>query len=761
MDSIDDILKDIQPDDGGQSYMQQVDTLLEEAGEDKNKKQAALLKVTYWLNADKNPYSQQDNIKSVAKKFGYSESTIKKALKELRESIILSGDDEAPLPAWVDKDKFYAQGWVQLFEEQPGGFKVGIYFKVNNETRPKRVTNYCIVPIAHIHGNDSRRLVEITHVYKKSVVELSDNAMVNEAAFSKEIISRGPFRKEPGFTAYHYSSIISAVIDDAKEVQELTTLGWNPNGFFSFSNLIGMPGTDPTDPDGTHRLIGYNSYGLAEAGSHTYYSPSVSSANSVGIGDENMYENDLYLKFVKAPITFGEWAILFTEVYGERGRLGMAFLFITLFKDIVVTVTKCPHLYCYGPKDSGKSAMCESIMRFVFSGKDSSGQPIQGYNVSRGMGTPFSFHNGNERFRNTPRILNEFDINNSEDYVRGAIKAAYDGEARQVGDGNSYKKKKTRSQKVLCTLMVIGQYLDTSDDGSIPSRSIIPAAFSLQENKARTKRAESLFFKLRDYEQEGLSSLVLDMLVHRDHVAKNLKRVFAEVKEQMAMDLLEKKRVVVEQRISNNYSLCLAMIRLMGEKVNIPFSYDEFYHQVQETIVKQNSLIKDSSILTIFWKICEILFAEGEIHDRKEFKITTTDKVSVKVDGQVKEMKLDRTMQVLFIRFDWIHVKFAKMYYDKYKKPAPNEPTMIAYLKEQSYFVGLCPGTHFADTKTSAYMLNYEKIGVNLEKEFDNEEAVDKAQAKKQEIDQRNEVVDPNEQLRLDKEFDEFNNSTK
>jgi hypothetical protein len=99
---------------------------------------------------------------------------------------------------------------------------------------------------------------------------------------------------------------------------------------------------------------------------------------------------------------------------------------------------------------------------------------------------------------------------------------------------------------------------------------------------------------------------------------------------------------------------------------------------------------------------------------KNEFKIESLNRVYIKEKGESKYQDLDRVSQIIFVQFGYLHTKFSKAYYDKYKKTAPNEASMLTYLKEQPYFIGLCPATRFDQMKTSAFMLHYDRIGVNL-----------------------------------------------
>jgi DNA primase len=705
---------------------------------DEEQKHSNLNTICQMISQEDDVFKRADAISKTHKLFGQSKGDMSKVITALvtrrqnREAdmrILTSDDPEERLPDWCSAEQLYADGFTQLTKEKRG-YKIGIYFK-GTERALKRVTNYSITPVAHIQSQDnSRRLVEIIHQNRRSVVELSDRAMISEDSFSSEIISKGPFRKEPSFSKHHFLCIIGYIVDHVNEAQEINTLGWNPNGFFAFSNKIGIPGIIPPLERGQGdlgveeqppRLIDFNDFGIADVDKKLFYSPSISKANSVELGDDNMYENDLYLTYRKSHATFGEWSKLFIEVYGDRGRFGMAFLFISIFKDIITRVTKCPHLYLYGPKDSGKSALGESIMHFFFSGKNSDGKLKPAFSLAKSMSTAYSFANTMGRVANAAQVYNEYNRQECDDYVQGAIKASYDGESRETGSGGSFKKRKTQSAKTRGTMIIIGQYLDSSDDGSVPSRSIIPRAFSLEENKKRSDEAKKVYGELYEMEQAGISSLLLDVLSHRDAVQREFKDTFFTVQQRMVEDLRREQKQS-EQRVLNNYTLCVALVKILEKRLELPFTYESFYREALDNVAAQTSLIRESNLLNIFWQTVEYLFFERQVNwdpvghkeVKNEFKIESLNRVYIKEKGESKYQDLDRVSQIIFVQFGYLHTKFSKAYYDKYKKTAPNEASMLTYLKEQPYFIGLCPATRFDQMKTSAFMLHYDRIGVNL-----------------------------------------------
>lgn len=648
-------------------------------------------------------------IADFAKQYKFKETLLKKPLNEKMQetSGSLFPDDE--LPPWVDVKTLYTDGFVMKrgLKGDNDKDRIGIYFKT--ESKPvTRLTNYVVKPLYLVmDALNSRRMIEVYNGIRNSVIELPSKAFTSQDVFETEIIARGAFYSEPGFGKPQYKRLANWLTENMKMVHELKTLGWQPEGFFAFSNKIIEPGKPAID---------YDDYGIAEVNKGAFLSPGVSKINVDVRAEDNIYENDLYLKFQKSPITFKEWADMFFQVYDEHAPFGMAFIFISAFKDIVTKTTKCPLAYFYGPKGSGKSAMAESMMWFFFSGKNAEGKLIQGYNLNPGQGTPFSFFSRLQRFRNVFMLYNEYDPNTVEFWKKGAFKSAYDGEGREVGSGETGKKRKTEIQKVQCVPGIAGQYLDTTDDGSVLSRSVV-FKFSLEKNKQRTDEQKAMWEKLNELEHSGISSLAADLYQYREAVAKELKEIFWHEQSTLNKDL-RKRHVIAEARILNNYSLCLSIMKIMSRYLEMPFNYEHFYKQCLLRCLEHAKLISDNNVLKGFWNTIEILVSDGILRDGYHFKIQeSVTSIRQKVDNMVNDILLPQPKTIVFIQMKLLHDKFAKRYREIHNKVAPDQDTLITYLKDQPYYMGMCPSVRFKQTNTSAYMVDYsalEEMGINL-----------------------------------------------
>jgi DNA primase len=662
-------------------------------------------------------------VKVLSKKYGLKvpelAKPVDKAMKvkaqrraddEAAAAAAASGDEPSSLPSWCDHHRLREDGFVQL-RTASGNFKPGIYFPDNSSHNLIRVTNFTLVPLYHIYEQtNNRRLVEVFNCIRTSVVEMPDECFVNQSSFEKELVRKGNFRTELPFTKIHFKMVTGWLLNSMPLAYELKTLGWQPEGFFAFSDRVHHKG----------QLLEYDETGNIKIDDRVYLSLGKSKIHRDERLLDNPYENDLYLSFrASDKMDFQKWAALFCRAYGSHGPYGISFVILTLFKDIVTRVSKMPVLYPYGSKGSGKSAFAESIAYLFFSGKDGSHEMIKPFNLNPGQGTPYSFFSRIERFRNCPALFNEFDENIIEDWKFGTIKASYDGEGREIGDGESGKKRKTRIQKVLGSLIIIGQYLSIKDDGSVLSRSI-SRNFQLSRIENLSEADRKAYEELQHAEKElGLSNVIIELLALREKFLEQLPTKFLECRKRLTEDT-RAAGYRIEERLLNNYSLFLSASKFLEGLMPLPYSYDEFYKEAKSMVINHNKLLKDNSAIQKFWKAVETLFDQGIIVEGLDIKIKTTNVVELKQDGDITKHEMPKfDSQVLFMRFSNVHAKYAKFHRERSGREAPNDDTLLTYMKDQPYFIGNTPREYFNDKRTSAFVFDYDKLkelGINLEK---------------------------------------------
>lgn len=670
-----------------------------------------------------NQVRRDQYVKTVAKRNELKTADLLKPLdkffqqrKREAEEAEESQDTKEVMPAWVDRKRLEEDGFVQL-TEATSGYKPGIYF-LGDSYSLVRATNFTINPLYHIfEQNNNRRLMEVNNCVRSAVVEMPSAAMVNQNTFEGELVNKGNFVCDFAFQKKQFKRLVGWLTFKMPITYDLKTLGWQPEGFFAFSNRVFVPGTGAG-------LIEYDELGVVEIEGKHYISMGNSKIHRDERATDNPYENDLYLKYVRpaSPPTFTQWAKDFHETYSDNAPYGIAFSFLTVFKDLATRIAKMPMLYCYGPKGSGKSAMAESMTWLFFSGKNAEGDLIKGYNLNPGQGTPFSFFNRVERFRNCPILFNEFDENNIEDWKFGTFKAAYDGEGREVGDGDTGKKRKTKIQKVQGTVIIVGQYLSIKDDGSVLSRSI-SCQFSLERLKNLSEQQIAAHQRLKDMEEKGLSALLIELLEKRPEVQKLLPKNFLELQGRLMKETKEAGHRI-EARLISNYSLILSAAKTMeGIGITLPFSFADFYRKCLDQVIAHNKLLKDNSAIHQFWKTVEFLFDVGFVQDGRDIKVRYDSSIDIKSGSTVQAQKFQAAKNILIVRFSNLYASYSKRVRETTGKVALPEDTLLLYMKEQPYYIGLAPVIQWSDKRTSGYAFDYDMmqdLGIILERNNQN-----------------------------------------
>jgi DNA primase len=690
--------------------------LLEKAGEDVAARANALDDVCKMLANESNHILRGEYVRQVAKLYGYTSPKIEKIIKDIiAERNMQDTDPSSPLPKWVDPDKLYADGFVQLFKQERTSMP-GIYFE-GEESRIRRLTNFTIKPVIHIQDRENnRRIIELSNGTKTALVEMPSRAFVAKDMFETSLIERGNFITLSGFEKNQFKRVIAWLSESMPMCWEIKNLGWQPESFFAFSNRIWHKGN----------LLEYNSLGTVTIDDTQFISLANSSINSDTRQIDNPYENDRFLEYCESPMDFNEWAQLFTDVYGtDKAINGLTYVFVTLFKDIITQTTKCPLLFCYGAKGSGKSEFAESLLHLFFSGKNSEGNLMSGLNLNPGQITPFAFFNFQERFANCPGLYNEFDENRIEDWVFGTMKSFYDGEGRVVGDGSTGKARKTKVQKTKGTMIVVGQYLSTGDDGSVLSRSIT-CQFDLSRMQALSKEIRDKHSQLKEAEKNGLSSIIVELLNLRAHVTKEFKKIYFAEYEKLRERLL-KSGIRPETRLLRNYSLIPAIFKLAEGHVQMPIKYTEVFDFAVLSVAEHFKLLKETNALAKFWKVIEGMFDRKLInwdnvgHKAIETEFTIRYKssgIQVKSEGEIVNKKI-KACNVLTLRFNAVYQIFAKEWRGMNGGKCPDESTLLKYLQDQPYYIGLVAKHFFANKNTSGFAFDYDILSEEINLEHD------------------------------------------
>jgi len=650
---------------------------LAEAGLIISKKVNAINQICDMIFNLKDPVRESLLTSEISTRFKVSKKLIKDRLKQLKTSSLdLNPDADISFDGFDGIDRFAAYK-LGFFEHN------NCYYFLDKE-RPVKVSNCTILPLFHIHSKtDNKRLVVITneHGYTKTI-DIQSKCFVNVEQFLQAVFNEGAFLFFGN--KFHFMKILAHIVNQFPVCDELKTLGWQREGFYAWANGIFNGVWQPVDE-----------YGITTHAKNKYFSAAFSCVYKDVREDDDEYESDRYFIYRESPITFDEWTQLMLDVYGPKARIAIAFLIASLFRDIIYGKYKIfPHLFLFGEKTSGKSQLAWSLSNFLF-------YNMPAFNLSSGTQVGF--------FRRLSRIINGIcwwdEYSNDIDPRRiQTLKSAYDGMGHEKG--RMTKDNRSEITKVNSSSIISGQQLPTTDDNALFTRSIL----LLFEKLNYTAEQTQLFDTLKKYEQQGLSSLVLDILMFRNEIDQMYSQVFTALMDKMKADLAREGKQF-EERLVRNFCLILAPIKIILDSQNplhLNFSFDEIYSQSKIMINDLSIQITSSESLSNFWLMIEYMLDNKMIEPGKDFEVKSISSITfTNKYGQNETHHYIEPKAVLFIRFTKIHPLYMEGHRRQFNKNGIDLVSLMHYIKNQPSYVGYLDSHRFDDTVTSCFAFDY------------------------------------------------------
>lgn len=648
-------------------------------------------------------------IKTLSPILGQKQGILKKVISEKKEETVSSQSNqkETPEPFFSRlprgakeeqyiKDRFCEVGNTYFFEGKEGFF---------------RGTNFRIQALFHIYGkNDNKRLCEVVNeLGHKRLIDFDSKDFVNFTKIQETLVNEGFFIWEGGVTNIHFKLVTKKILNDFIMSYELKTLGWQNEGFFAFADGVYYQ----------NQFQKVNKYGIVQLENlHSddseyreevkhYYSPAFSEIYKSSREDDDPYENDRNFVYKIAPVSMDQWMQQMVRVYGDKGILGIGFVFASVFRDFFIKrYSFFPHLGLFGEKGSGKSKFGDSIQNFFF-------YKMQPFDLN--SGTVVGFTRRLARVKNTATFLEEYH-DKIQEVMFQSMKGAYDGRGREKGRETTDNR--TSITNVYSSIIYAGQYYPVRDDNSLASRSIL---LSFIKESFTTEAVEN-YNILKAWEEQGLSSLILDILKHRNLIEQNFHRVYGDLIKKIKKDLGE---IEVQERMIHNYLALLTPAYILWDQFTFPFTQEDFYNLCKEMIISTSDMITDSEGLADFWNTFEYLCEMGVLVENRDYKFDTPliVKVGVKKGGkkEIIDWKNEKREKILYI-----YLK--KVYQDIHREMSRrgaemfNDTTLKNYFRAKKYFIGGSVTTRMGDKSPSCYAFNYSQMHnqniLNIEKTF-------------------------------------------
>lgn len=673
------------------------------------------------------PIKRKDYIKDVAKKLKVTAKDLTSRVT-IFENLKKAGLDKET----VDKDRelmsmqsrgFPSDGDLQQYKKD--GFVLSekeksIYFKSANDIF-YRGTNFISKPLFHIISSrdEGKRILELSNdIGEVGVVDFTNKEISSFTMFQEKIVDGHNFAFEPATTAFNFKQYRNRLLYSFDKAYEFTTLGQQPEGFFAFPNGVVL-GSEFRAVD-EYGIVQVKDQNLTKGKEKIdlFYSPSCSKVNISGRDDDDSHEGVRSFMFKESEINLNQWMQLMVDVYGKKAYTGIAFVFASIFRDILVDQYGFfPHLFLTGQKQSGKTQFSESLTNFFTPGQ-------KGFDLN--SGSIVGFFRRVSRISNIILALEEYHDSNIHEIKFQVLKQAYDDRARETGVASGDKKTKLDRIKSAC--IILSQYMSVRDDNSLSSRSItqhfIEKTYSLEEKLK--------FSKLKDYERKGLNSMLIELLKYRETIFSELTPTINELNKDLIKQFGKDEYM---ERMLNNFIAIMAPVKILFKKFSFPFTWKEFYEHCIEAIAESSTMISETEGTAKFWQTLSYLVDKRIIKQGVDFLIQPKNSIKFykgKRGGvaQYEEWTNKEGDDILFIKFGKVHQDYIEAVSKRQNQDPIGESTLKGYFKSKPYFLGSVKAIQFKNGATSAYVFNYKMMKelnvVELERDYsaDDEPAV-------------------------------------
>ncbi|MGH1338996.1 MAG: DNA primase [Aureispira sp.] len=625
------------------------------------------------------------------------QADVKEEVQELKE-----GDVRLPKGAdraFYDKHQF-------CFNEH------GYHFYHPNAGHVKQGTNFTIIPHFHIQSRipgENKRLMTIKNHREEILVELESSALVSFPKFKQEVWDYGNFGFKAGTNTNHFDMLRDYLGDAFVGCKPLNVLGQQPEGFFAFSNGI-------VNETGEFHAI--NDFGIVK---HTdqytdvmgedvdheqhYYLPAFSKLNKGVRSDEDDFETERKLVYKESSVSFSQWMKLFMDAFGkEKGMIGLSWLIASCFRSMFIKdLLFFPLLFGYGETGSGKSMFGKVLQNFFF-------YKQQEFSLKSGTDSGMSRRLG--QVNDAVVFLDEFNEFITEDRFNH-LKNGWGGIGREIG--RATHNNKTRTIKVTLAMYLAGQYMSSLDDHALTNRSVL---LEFLTTSTRPQKQVEAFNKIKDLMNEGVSSLVAEIIKFRPQMQEVSKKGFNQLKNELREEM---KGMPYVERVMDNFCVLMSTVKALESYVQFPFTYAEFKELCQEKILHTSDLIGDTEGVAQFWRVIERLNQNHEIIRDRDYSFECPETVGIREDKRKSTERWknlnDKNEPETLLYLNWNNV------YERYKnddkKAAIDRSTLKGMLaNRKEVYVGRTENHEFSKYgKTTALVFKYsalQKKGINL-----------------------------------------------
>jgi len=446
--------------------------------------------------------------------------------------------------------------------------KYFVYEARKGKNEEIELSNFVMQSLFHlVNGtNNSKRIIKIQrNSGETSIIEVFSSDMKPETFETILKSKRCTFFG----SAYQLKIVFARLMDNEIEAIILSVLGWNhEHQVYVFADAVFSK----------NEILKINEIGIIEDNSKRFYLPAFGLANDT---NEDFESEKLY-SYNPGEIGFTEWAELFYQSFGTNGAIGILFLILSVFRDVVFNQVRFfPFLFLFGDFGTGKTSFVERLLSLF--GSDIIGTPLNNATsiaLSRLASTRV---NGLFYFKEYTSETDE----KAQDFIL----TAYDGAGRTTGVKSNDNR--TKSFPVRSGLIFDGNHLPTQKT-AILSRMIL---LNFEESMFNDSQ-KAAYDKLKIAAANGLGKVLIEILSKRQIFEERFKTAFSE----NVNDLKEGYKNVFPERALNHIALLVSPAKILWNDLAFPFDFKGVLLAIVDNAENQNNLLKKSGAVSIFWE---------------------------------------------------------------------------------------------------------------------------------------------------------------
>lgn len=560
---------------------------------------------------------------------GNGTNTMNKDKKQVLENQLLEKYSELTLS---DNDEFAIQNdrfckLIKVKQANEKGNKI-------EKTIYEPIANCVFKLISNITNGsrESKRIIYIKHNAGKEYWQEFNTSELKLDSFDTRLKSIGCTFLG---TANEFKRLISMLMDIEITLHEISYIGHNPeHDIFALSNCI-------ITYDG--KIHFPNELGICEIEDKKYYLPAVSSTNKNDIGFDFIRK----YSFQDAKIDFKKWAELIYISSGVKGSIGILYMILALFWDIVYYhFQHFPFLFLFGQYSTGKTSFVKHFLKLF--GKNIDGTSLT--STTAGINRTVSL------LSNGINYLKEYTSETDKEHKEFLL-SAYDGIGRTTGA--STNDLKTNVQIIRSALILDGNE-HPSENGAVISRFI---ALTFKKLPFTEKEKEA-FRELASF--ESFSPVLIELLKCRKLFSSSFREIFGKIDKEI-------EDLSLDTRIREHVALILTPFRILNHQLKFPFTWEEVKKEIIDYAMEQQSVMSENKETTIFWKAFERYQDELLNIKPPAFKWQYPDEI------------INSNTGIIYLRFEPCYQYYIRYCRDNQIRPV-NKSTLRKFLIETKSF---------------------------------------------------------------------------